>query len=75
MGWVNGTSLLRVNTMNKTQCGDKSGTLLFEHPFMVGAPRAALSLFGRYIFSSCHPIYWGSIDVVKFHLETIYCLF
>ena len=57
--------------------GDKSGTLVCEHPFMVGAPRAALfTLRSVYFFLGLVTlIYWGSIDVVKYHLETIYVLF
>ena len=56
---------------------DKSGALLFEHPFMVGAPRAPLFTLRSvyFILGLVTLIYWGSVDVVMYHFETVYFVF
>ena len=69
----------RVNTYGigkNPYAGDKSGTLCLSIRLWSEHLERLFSLFGRYIFLGLVTlIYWGSIDVVKYHLETIYVLF
>ena len=56
---------------------DPEGSLLFEHPFMVGAPRPPLFTLRAVYFTLALFMlqYWGAVSVLKYHLDTFVSLF
>jgi len=56
---------------------DKEGSLLFEHPFMIGAPKSPLfTLRAVYLTLGLVMLYfWGAVSVLKYHLETFVSVF
>tara|TARA_B110001452_G_scaffold257659_1_gene252068 strand:- start:790 stop:2163 length:1374 start_codon:yes stop_codon:yes gene_type:complete len=56
---------------------DQDGSLLFEHPFMVGPPRPSL-LTHRAVYFTLGLLmlqFWGVVSVFKYHLDTFVSLF
>ena len=56
---------------------DPDNSILFEHPFMVGAPRPALFTL-RAVYFTLGLImlqFWGAVTILKYHFETFIALF
>ena len=56
---------------------DQEGSLLFEHPFMVGPPKPPLFTLRAVYFSLGLLMlqYWGAVSVFKYHLDTTVAIF
>ena len=67
------------HTWNKQElyAEDQDGSLLFEHPYMVGPPSPSLLTHRAVYFTLALGMlqYWGVVSVFKYHLKTFVSIF